>query len=80
MHTCSLLPAPLSVTAPPPSVLQGLISSHLSRLQLDLFHELKKVRKCDVKVSVLTLPLCSTPSTCPEWQLSLAGSGCGGVC
>ena len=63
---------PHSITVPSPSVLQGLINSHLSRLQQDLFHELKKVRKCEGDVPLLTLPLCITPSTQSGSARSLA--------
>ena len=52
--------------------LQGLQSSHLSRLQQDLFHELKKVSVHLLAVLVYMFP--------PEWQCTVAECGTGGVC
>lgn len=42
--------------------MQGLINSHQSRLQQDLFHELKKVRECEGAVPPLTSPLSPSPA------------------
>ena len=53
---------------------QGLQSSHLSRLQQDLFHELKKV---SVHLLAVLVCACMVP---PEWQCTFAECGAGGVC